>query len=288
MSDITSSGPGYGVSPAGTPAANIVPQAGTGALNGAKMDFSGSTNAPVYMQDAAGALDAYNTALANTATKRQSLYNQEGFKTQTDAQGNIINYSVDGLNPTGAYQQLQRKEGQQLEAQHEVDASRGIGGNGIAQQNTSNLRYANGVEQANFGNNFLAQDSGLTDANAQAFSQYQNTLLNLQLQSIADARTNQTFPNEGGTADGSGAPGSPGNPVSAKNSIGGVTSTGQLQDIANQYGLTTNGKQGPGLAPAPSAKSPAISPSQIQAAMALLNPTTKAKGKSVTIPKFYG
>lgn len=262
MTDISSSGPNYGVPTAAKPATNIVPQAGAGALDGSKLDFSGSPNAPVYMQDAAGALDAYNTALANTATKRQSLYNQEGFKTQTDAQGNIINYSVDGLNPTGQYQQLQRKEGQQLEAQHELDASRGIGGAGIGAQGTSNLRYADGVEQANFGNNFLAQDSGLVDANSQAFGTYQNTLLNLQLQSIADARNAQNFPDEsgsGGSASDNPGDKDPSGQASTVNSVGGITSNSQLADIAKQYGLKTNVQSGPTPTPAPNQKTKKIS-----------------------------
>lgn len=243
----------------------------TGALNGASLDFSGSPNAPVYAKDAAGALDAYNTALANTATKRQSLYNQAGFKTQTDAQGNIVNYSVDGLNPTGQYQQLQRKEGQQLESQHEVDASRGIGGAGIAGQGTSNLRFANGVEQANFANAFQGQNAGLTDLNSQAFGQYQSTLLQLQLQSIADARNAQNFPDEGGSSDGGGPATNPdGSPNFNSNKgvqnagLGDLQSAGQLKDIADSMKPKQSGFT-PLPAPAPKTKGP--TPAEIQAAL---------------------
>lgn len=158
-----------------------------GGLSAATMDFSGSTNAPVYAEQAVAANDAYNTAVDNVNAQRAQLYNTAGYNQDG---------SVDGTNLTGGYQQLQRSEGQQLEAQHEADAARNIGGQGIGAQNDSNLRYANGVAQAGFANDFLNSNNTLNSTNTAAYNTYQNALMNLQLQAIADARTNQTFPTE--------------------------------------------------------------------------------------------
>lgn len=175
---------------------------------GMSLDFSGSPNASVYAEQAAGAQKAYNDALTNIAAKRSQLYNQTGFKVENNTDGTIKNYAVDGLNATGQYQQLQKSEGMGLEAQHAADMARNIGMKGIGAQNTSNLRYADGVAQANFGNNFLTANQGLVDEQANAKGSLMNMLMQLQLQAIADARNSTSpMPNEGGDPGGDGGTG---------------------------------------------------------------------------------
>lgn len=197
------------------------------ALAAPTMDFSGSANAPVYAEDAAAAQDAYSQAQTTIAAKRGQIANQAGVT--TDPSGAIT--GIDGNNPTGQYQQMEKAQGMQLEASHEANAGRGIGSAGIAAQPDAALRYGNSVAGANFGNNLLNANQTLTDVGTSAFGTYQNALLNLQLQSIADARSTQNFPTApngdsgGGDAGGSSSQATGGGPGSTSGGI--ASSTGK-------------------------------------------------------------
>lgn len=223
------------------------------------LDFSGSPNAGVYAEQAAAANTAYQNALTNVATKRGQLYNAEGLKVTNNPDGSIASYGVDGHNLTGAYQQLQKSEGMQLEAQHEADMARHIGSAGIGAQNTSALRYQDGVQQANFVNNFLTQNQGLVDEQTQAGNDLSNTLLNLQLQAIADARAAQNYPNDGtssGSSDdssssGGGSSSAASNPgaallarLAAATKGKGALAPVAVKVAANKTGASANKKQG--------------------------------------------
>lgn len=213
------------------------------------MDFSGSPNAGVYAEDANNALDAYNTAVNNVAAQRSQLYNQEGFNPDG---------SVDGTNLTGGYQQLQRSEGQALEAQHETDAARGIGSAGIAAQNGTNLRYSNGVDQANFANTFLNNNATLTGQQTSAYNTYQQALLNLQLQAIADADADQNYPGStSSSGDGGGSSPLATNQGVQNAGFGNLQTTQQLNDIAKSIGAPK--PMGAAPAPAPSTPSKKVS-----------------------------
>ena len=168
-------------------------------LTAPTMDFTGAgANAPVYAQQALEAQKAWNQANTNLAYKKTQYQNTAGL----NADG-----SVNGTNLTGEYQQMQRAQGQQLGYQHEADMSRNIGAQGIGAQNTSDLRYQNAVAGQGFKNNVDSTNQDFLLGGQTNFNTYQSSLLNLQLQAIADAQANQNFPTlAGGT--GSAASGS--------------------------------------------------------------------------------
>jgi hypothetical protein len=191
------------------------------ALAAPTMDFSGSPNAGVYATNAAQAQQAYQAAQAALQAKRSRLNNQAGFSVVNNEDGSIKSFSPDGFNPVGQYQQLQHSQGQALDAQHEQDASRGIGTSGIAAQGTSELRYNNAVGQADFGNAFQSANEGLMGEGTANFNTYQNSLLNLQMQAIADARAAQNFPDYGNID-----PADYGNPVGLGGGPAGIGTSG--------------------------------------------------------------
>lgn len=157
--------------------------AATDAITGQSLDFGASPNGSIYAQQAAGAHEAWQQAVQNIETRRANMYGQAGFKQNPDG-----TYGVDGGNLTGGYQQMERRQGQQIEAAHEGALSRNIGGEGIAAQPGSNIRYANGVEQANFANTLTNNNASLDTEGVNAKQSLWNTILGLQLSSIADAR----------------------------------------------------------------------------------------------------
>lgn len=215
------------------------------------LDFSGSPNAGIYAEQAAQANEAYQQALSNVAAKRSQFYNETGFNVKNNPDGSIASYGVDGKNLTGQYQQMERAQGRQLEGQHEADMARHIGGAGIGAQNLSALRYGNGVAQASFANNFLGNNDQFVQEQAQAGSNLQNTLLQLQLQAISDARAGQTFPGSGdgtgGDGSGTGGDGSPSTPTKGYISPvlrAAATRPYAVKVKANKTGGSANKKQG--------------------------------------------
>lgn len=154
--------------------------AATDSITGQSLDFSASPNSAVYAQNALGADQAYQTAMQNINARRTNMYTQAGFSPDGT--------SVDGTNLTGGYQQMMRAQGQGIENAHESALSRGIGAGGIAAQPGSDLRYGFGVQQKNFADNLTNNNAAF---DAEGMTQQQNlwnTILQLQMQSISDAR----------------------------------------------------------------------------------------------------
>lgn len=102
----------------------------------------------IYGLESAAAQKAYNEAMANVQYNRKSIWNQYGFKSDG---------TVDGLNPTGLYQQDRRGDAMELN-QSEMDAAdrglSGMGTKGLAAQVADAPRFDENVRAAQLGNDY--------------------------------------------------------------------------------------------------------------------------------------
>lgn len=241
-----------------------------------------SVDAPVYTEQAAAAQDAYNQALNNVNQQRSTLYNQAGFLQNADGSMG----GVDGGNLTGQYQQLEKTQGQNLEAIHESDASRGIGGQGIGDQNTENQRYSDAVQSGNFFNTLDTNDQQLDTDKANASSTLQNTLLNLMLSDQSDLQKYgfPTPPPASGSGSGTGSGGGTGTSTGG-GTVGGGTqakSGGIVTDATGGYFDPSTGQYYPaGKGPAAAlASSAANNKLNLNAPTAALKPAAKTLVKA--------
>lgn len=118
-------------------------------------------NAGVYGQQQANAELAYQNAVAQAQSKKNSLYHQYGL-TSTG--------QVDPMNQYGQYQQMLQTQGSDLDSVRDNAMERGLGGGpGLGNQAERGLRYANGVANLGFQGavNQVGTDYGLALGDAE-------------------------------------------------------------------------------------------------------------------------
>lgn len=163
----------------------------------------------IYKEQQALAQKAYATSLANINQRRQAMLQQYGMTGTVDAQGAYSNYRIDPANQYGQLQMMKQNQGLALNDAWNQAAERNLGNSGLAAQGESLLRYSQGGESAQLGQDFV---TGMGDL-AQENVQNQDTLAQQMYQAEAQARNeaiqNQMFTqaNSGSGAGGAGGSG---------------------------------------------------------------------------------
>lgn len=118
-------------------------------------------NAGVYGQQQANAELAYQNAVAQAQSKKNSMYHQYGLTSTGE---------VDPFNQYGQYQQMLQSQGADLDSVQNNAMERGLGGGpGLGNQAERGLRYANGVANLGFQGqvNQIGTDYGLAMGDAE-------------------------------------------------------------------------------------------------------------------------
>lgn len=179
----------------------------------------------IYKEQQALAQKAYQTSLANINQRRQAMLTQYGMTGNVDAQGAYSNYRIDPANQYGQLQMMKQNQGLQLNDAWNQAAERNLGNSGLAAQGESLLKYSQGGEAAQLGQDFITGMGGL----AQEDVSNQDTLAQGMYQAQAQAR-NEAIQQQMFQLANSGGGGAGG--------LGGG-SGGNLEDF--MYGTSVNG-----------------------------------------------
>lgn len=180
--------PGSRFSNAGSAAAV---NAATGAVNapsdsGSTPDSPGANppNQGLYGEYQAHALDAYNKAQIAIQQRRAGIYQNNGFKQDG---------TVDGLNSTGAYQQMKHSQALELQGAENQAQERHLGAHGLGAQVAEAPRFQEDADSAAWEQNFLSQLDGNSAELSGAEGTYQQALLDARRAQIEDDIANGRY-----------------------------------------------------------------------------------------------
>lgn len=150
---------------------------------------------PQYGQAALAAKTAYQNTLARINSRRQSVLRQSGFAGDIDGTtGTVKNMRVDGSNPYGALQMLNRSQAMRDEQARWAGIERGLGaGGGLAAQLRNQERFEFGREDSDFAQSLLDSLSGLQDEQTQAAFDRDQSLYQAELEAARFAIQNGDF-----------------------------------------------------------------------------------------------
>jgi hypothetical protein len=190
------------VSPGGSGGAVPAPTPATPAA--APAVAAGSSPIPLtsgdYASAAAMANTAYQQALAQVNSQRQSALQQYGYTgTINPTTGTLTDMRVDPNNPYGQYQEMLQTHALDQQGVQASDAARGIGaasgarGGGLAAQGITQDKLAFGADSANLGEGLMGTLGDLQGQQTSAQDTMNNALWQAELSSAQNAILNQAF-----------------------------------------------------------------------------------------------
>ena len=158
------------------------------------------TSSSDYVQAAALANTAYQQALAQINSNRQSALQQFGYTGTIDpTTGTLTNMQVDPNNPYGEFQQMLSTHAQDQRQAESAAMQRGLGaatgprGGGLAAQGLTADHLAFGADSANLGEQLTNTLAGLQSQQTDAQDTMNNALYQAELEATAAAIQNQAF-----------------------------------------------------------------------------------------------